>query len=560
MWCALRLRVERKKVQSTEVQSENKRVNNEQNPYYQPQGMPSMPPQGMPVPQGGAFMPPRPLKPRTWRERMMRRFGMDTAMQMPTKGALTIPNWIVGKSVVFFFISMIACWMAFGHVPGVDLWLVASISVVLFFYGGASMSRSWASTKEKRFLRNVFVAGFLVRLLWVLYCYFFFNPVHYGNTFGDTADVSWYMPFGEAIAQWIRNGFDGSFEELRLTWHSAIDDIGYPIWLGIVYWLTGSISDVFIPFFVKSIIGAYCAISIYRVAKRHFGEGAARLAALFVALNPNMVYWCGTMMKETEMVFFVCLAVDNFDRVLSSGKHYTFKTLLPGLLAGLALMFFRTVLGLVFFLAVFAHIVMASNRVMSMGKKILAGVLVAAVLAVSMGDRIRTQSEKLLDAAHSDSQKNNIEWRAETNSLAKYAGAAVFAPLIFTIPFPTMNQASELQLTQMLLMGGSYIKNIFSFFVILVLLMMLLSGEWRRHVFIVAYTGGYLMVLVMSAFAQSGRFHMPIMPILMLFAAYGVQIAKGNAKLKQGFTLVLVAEVLVCLAWNWFKLKGRGMI
>jgi hypothetical protein len=288
VWCALRLRVERKKVQSTEVQSENKRVNNEQNPYYQPQGMPSMPPQGMPVPQGGAFMPPRPLKPRTWRERMMRRFGMDTAMQMPTKGALTIPNWIVGKSVVFFFISMIACWMAFGHVPGVDLWLVASISVVLFFYGGVAMSRSWASTKEKRFLRNVFIAGFLVRLLWVLYCYFFFNPVHYGNTFGDTADVSWYMPFGEAIAQWIRNGFDGSFEELRLTWHSAIDDIGYPIWLGIVYWLTGSISDVFIPFFVTELLVitnmfTHWVWNVDRnlVFHREWGEMLIYLAALF---------------------------------------------------------------------------------------------------------------------------------------------------------------------------------------------------------------------------------------------------------------------------------------
>lgn len=530
-------------------------MTNQQDPNNQPQ-MPMQPP----MPQGGAFVPPMPPRPKGWRERMMRQLGMDTAMQSSTKGALTIPNWIVGKSIVFFFVSMIACWMAFGHVPGMDLWLVASISVVLFFYGGKSMSKSWAGTKEKRFLRNVFVAGFVIRLLFVLYMFLFFNPDHYGNTFGDTADTSWYMPFGEAIAQWIRNGFDGSFEHLRLTLHSAIDDVGYPIWLGIVYWLTGSVSDVLIPFVVKSIIGAYCAISIYRVAKRHFGEGVARLAAIFICVNPNMIYWCATMMKEAEMVFLVCLAVDNFDRVLNSGQRYTFKALLPGILSGLALMFFRTVLGLVFFLAVFAHIVMASNRVMSTGKKILAGVLVAAVLAVAVGDRIQTQSEKLIDAAQSDSQKTNMEWRAETNSLAKYAGAAVFAPLIFTIPFPTMNQASELQFTQMQLMGGSYIKNIFSFFVILVMVMMLISGEWRRHVFILAYTAGYLMVLVMSAFAQSGRFHMPVWPMLMLFAAYGVQIAKGNAKLRSGFTWVLVAEVVVCLAWNWFKLKGRGMI
>ena len=94
----------------------------------------------------------------------------------------------------------------------------------------------------------------------------------------------------------------------------------------------------------------------------------------------------------------------------------------------------------------------------------------------------------------------------------------------------------------------------------MVLLLLLLSGEWRKHVFILAYMCGYLVVLVFSGFAQSGRFHMPIWPMLMLFAAYGVQIAKGNVRLRRGFNMVLMAEVLVCLIWNWFKLKGRGMI
>ena len=156
-----------------------------------------------------------------------------------------------------------------------------------------------------------------------------------------------------------------------------------------------------------------------------------------------------------------------------------------------------------------------------------------------------------------------MEWRSNReggNSFAKYAGAAVFAPLILTIPFPTLNVANEAQLTQMQLAGGSYIKNLFSFFVITVLFLMLISGDWRRHVFILAYTCGYLVVLVFSGFAQSGRFHMPIWPMLMLFAAYGVQIAKGNVYIRNGFHQVVLLEVLVCLVWNWFKLKGRGMI
>jgi hypothetical protein len=532
-------------------------MNNNHYTYNQPPMGQMMPPpqMGMP-PQMGA------PHPRGWRERWMRRFGMDMSRPMQ-KGELTIPNWFNGKSIVFFFVAMLACWGVFGHVPTFDLVLVTSLSVLLFFYGGYTISNSYAHSNSKKFVRNVFWIGVAVRFVWILYMYFVFNPTHYGNTFGDTADVDWYMPFGEAISKWIKGEGTGTFGDVIETWGSAIDDVGYPFWLGIIYMLTGNASDVFIPFVLKCIVSSYCAVSIYNIAKRHYGEGTARIASLFVALNPNMIYWCASMMKETEMVFLTCLAIDNFDKVLTSGKKFTIKNLLPSLLAAMALMFFRSVLSIVVFLAFFAHIVMASQRVMSIGKKIIAGILVAAVLAVSMGDRIRTQSHDLMEKVQSDSQKENMEWRAQRengNTYAKYAGAAVFAPLIFTIPFPTMNQVLDSQTIQNLQSGGYYIKNILSFFVIIVMIMMLISGEWRRHVFILAYTIGYHLVLVMSSFAHSGRFHMPVIPMLMLFAAYGVQIAKTNGKVRRWYPIALVLEVVVCLAWGWFKLAGRGMI
>ena len=476
---------------------------------YNPQ---PLPPQGQMMQPGlmppGAVPPPPAMRkrpaPRGWRERWMRRFGMD--MTVPLKrGELTVPDWLTGKAIVVFFVAMFACHIAFGYVPALDLIMAACISIIIFFAGGSAMLRSWHREGEKGFVRNIFIAGLALRLLWMLYCYLVFNPGHYGTDFGDGSDVVWYMPFAKDLAEWIRGNSAMSFSEIVDFHGSAIDDIGYPMWLAIGYAIWGDWSDVFVPMLIKCVVSAYCAICIYRVAQRHFGEGAARIAAIFVCLNPNVIYWCGNMFKEAEMVFLCCLAVDNFDHVLSSGKQYTFKALLPGILAGLALMFFRTALGLVFFLAVFAHVVMASRRVMSMGKKILAGLLVALVLAVSMGDRIRTQSRELVEKVQSDSQGQNMEWRARQTeasgrqqSFAKYASAAVFAPLIFTIPFPTFCQANEAQLLQVQLSGGNYIRNILSFFVIILLLMMLISGEWRRHVFIIAYTCGYVMVLVMS--------------------------------------------------------------
>jgi hypothetical protein len=520
---------------------------------YNPQHSAPMPP--------GPMMPP-PMRPKAvgWQARFMRNYGMGAYAQ---KRDYRMPSWLIGRSVLFFFIAMLACWGVFGYVPGMDLIVASCVSVLLFFFGAQIMSQKWSVVKEKRFLRNVFIAGFLIRLVWIIYLYFVFNPNHYGNTFGDTADTEWYMAFGRDLAAWMRGDVALPLSGVIDRNMAAIDDVGYPMWLGVVYFLTGDISDVFIPFVVKSIVGAYCATLIYRVAKRHFGVGAARIAAIFVCLNPNMIYWCGTMMKEAEMVFVVCLAVDKLDEALSSGKKLTFRALWPGLLAGLYLFFFRDVLGIALFMGVAAHVVMASNKVLSLGKKIIAGVLIAATLLVAMGDRLLTRSEQLLEQVQGDAQQENMEWRGKReggNEFAKYAGAAVFAPLIFTIPFPTFNQALDSQLLQVQLSGGSFIKNILSFFVIVVLLLFLASGEWRRHVFIIAYTCTYLVILVFSAFAQSGRFHMPVWPMLMLFAAYGVQLARGNKRLRTGFILVLILEIIICLGWNWFKLKGRGMI
>ena len=63
------------------------------------------------LPMGQRMMPPQigVPRPRGWRERWMRRFGMDVVAAPMLKGEQTIPNWITGKSIVFFFISMFAC-------------------------------------------------------------------------------------------------------------------------------------------------------------------------------------------------------------------------------------------------------------------------------------------------------------------------------------------------------------------------------------------------------------------------------------------------------------------
>ena len=132
-------------------------------------------------------------------------------------------------------------------------------------------------------------------------------------------------------------------------------------------------------------------------------------------------------------------------------------------------------------------------------------------------------------------------------------------PMIFTMPFPTMTETPG-QENQKMIHGGNYVKNIISFFTIAALFIMLFSGNWRRYVLPVSILCGYLVVLVFSTFAHSERFHLPILPLHLMMAAYGISQMNKLRILQKGYPWWCALMIVAALAWNWFKLAGRGMI
>jgi hypothetical protein len=86
---------------------------------------------------------------------------------------------------------------------------------------------------------------------------------------------------------------------------------------------------------------------------------------------------------------------------------------------------------------------------------------------------------------------------------------------------------------------------------------MLFSGEWRKRVLPIALTCGYLVVLVFSNFAQSERFHFPILAFELMFAAYGISLMKNKHKRWYGIWLMVVGVAII--GWAWIKLAGRGL-
>jgi hypothetical protein len=173
---------------------------------------------------------------------------------------------------------------------------------------------------------------------------------------------------------------------------------------------------------------------------------------------------------------------------------------------------------------------------------------------ITVGVEIIEETQALWEG-RAENQSVGYEWRAETNSFAKYATASVFAPLIFTIPFSSM-VATPGQENQMMLNGANFIKNIMSGLTILAMFLLLMRGDWRKHILPIAVMMGYLVVLVFSNFAHSERFHLPVVPLEYMFAAYGV--TQVTNKHKRWYVIWLFGISVANIAWAWIKLVGRG--
>jgi len=511
-------------------------------PHQPTSGAPEMaqtmvPPQGSPIPPM-----PRMKKPQSF-----------------------FPRWLSRNAIITYFLALAVVTFMYSAYSLPWYYMLSGVVAVgvFFLYGSTAIKDTSIDKirKESRFEKRLFVTAFIPRVLLMILLYWIFQA-NYGNAFGfENGDATYYDDLGVFVAELIENGNFHFYDEIS-SWsrNSDIADMGYGVYVGFIYWLTGN--SIIAVRLIKCIISSLTVLLIYRLTKRNFGEQIGRVTAIFCALWPNFWYYCAVHLKEVEMVFLAVLFVEQADQMLRA-RNFTAWKVIPVLLIAAAMFTVRTPLGIVALLALIFSVVMSSTKVISWGKRVIVGLLAILLIGVTVGNRLEERAKKLVETVQSDQQKENMEWRSKReggNSFAKYAGTAVFAPMIFTIPFPSMVRPFEGQEVQQMLNGGNFIKNILSGFTIFAMFMLLVPGKWREHLLPLSFMLGYLVVLTMSTFAQSERFHQPVMPFEFMFAAYGLSIAVTKPKYKRWFTYWCALMYAACIAWNWFKLAGRGLI
>ena len=424
------------------------------------------------------------------------------------------------------------------------------------FYFAHHLPIAWKNYSPKAFAKKLFITALIIRIIYVVFSYWFYNEMT-GSPFEfGAADVMTYNEVGRYGHICLSNGEWNLLTKLELYAGFTLSDMGYPIYLSFLYWIFDD--SIFLTRILKAVWSAWTCVLVYKLASRNFGESVGRMAAIFCMLMPNFIFYCGIHLKETEMVFLIVLFAERADYAMRA-KQLDWKALIISIVAACILFLFRTALAAVAMIALATTLMLSSRRVLSLSKKIAIGTFVVLAMFATVGNQLMREAEELL-AKSGDNQTTSMQWRATRkggNEFAKYAGAAVFAPLIFTIPFPTLVDTPN-QENQRMIHGGNFVKNITSALTIFALFSLLFSGNWRRHVLIIAIGCGYLIVIALSAFAHSERFHLPALPFALMLAAYGISILGNKQKKWYNYWLILI--FVANIAWAWFKLKGRGLV
>lgn len=464
-----------------------------------------------------------------------------------------LPKYFTSKAITLYVVLLITCSLVFWG-KGLPLhWVTFGlVEVVGFFYFSNLLTKKWSSISSAIFAKKLFLTALTVRMLYVVFSFLFYTWMT-GEPFEfEAADAKGYH--GEAI--WLISLLKNDQLPVYIAYIKGnYSDMGYVAYLTSIYSIFGV--NIFVARLFKAALSALTCMLIYKLTQRNFGESAGRIAGILALLAPNLIYYCGLHVKETEMVFLTVFFLERADLLIRERK-FNPATLLITLLLGLSLFFFRTVLGATAMASlVLGFLLHSKSGNVGLLRKVAFGMTILALSLFLVGGRIEAEMNRYWGDRDSN-QQASMRARANTskgNSLATYGTTALFAPIILIAPFPTLVNV-ETQQNQMLLNGGFYTRNICVFFLLIGLLALWKRKQIRQHLLLLSFLFSYLAVLAMSKFALSERFHMPILSVIIILVAFGItQLDRKNVKYYLPY-LGLIA--LISIAWNLFKIAGRG--
>ncbi len=444
--------------------------------------------------------------------------------------------------------------MFFNYAMPIGVLLVGLLIVFLFFFGLNYFTAKWASYSFESVEFSIFLISLIVRLLFLLYMYFLTYWLDRDSfPFEINAADSWvYHNVGLELAD---TPFRDWLDVLSFNMKSR-SDFGYPLYQGLIYSLFGP-NTIMVRVF-NSILGAITVVLLGRFVKLSWGDSHAKVTAVIAMLFPTLVWYCGIQLKETLMSFLIVFSFYLIWRQRRSGQWSVWMILLSFTLC-FSLFFFRTFLAVLAFISLLLTFIPIGNGVKTknfLWAAVLIGIYLFYSLVASVGvfDDINRQV--------SDSEdffSRNLENEKSLLGNVQFDQVAL-APLIVAgaiiTPFPSYLNTEERQLAIYTRFQNDLVRNMMYFF-FYIGFYHVIRNKFKEYLSMIFFTIAYLAVITSAANSFQARFHMPIIPFIIIFI--GVGVVEVKSKLNRSWSLYLILIFLAQLMWTYFKLNIRGI-
>jgi len=423
------------------------------------------------------------------------------------------------------------------------------ITILVYFTGTWLIFQQWKNLQPSQFEWRLLLVALSIRIAAAVSFYFFYLsetgvPFEY-----NAVDSLFYHRTAITVSQHLRQ-MDFNFSSYLSG--VSFSDQGYNIFLGSVYAIFGP--SIIIVRLINTIFSTLTVILIYRLSKNLLSEHVARIAGIAALLLPNFLLYLGTHLKESLMVFLVMALLYQTVQFVKFQKRNAW-VICSLLLLFYMLFMFRTVLAAIMLASFILYVFFHAPPKSKIANFVAAGFLLIAfgylIFISQAGNEIGEYLAKRETAV-----ADNLQYRASRdggNKFAMAAGVPLFLAIIFIAPFPSFVFVPEQDLLWMFI-SANFIRNVYAFFT-LAGIVWIFKTNFRNCGLLLFFAFGYLGVLANSGFAISERFHMPVVPILLIFSSIG--IANYGLKLRRYYVVYLVFIMLFIIAWNYIKLAGR---
>ena len=463
-----------------------------------------------------------------------------------------LPAPIAQKGIAIYIASLALVSVFFySHIMPAVYMVMGLAWVTLFFGMTAWTSNKWFNWSGRRFTWVLLAVAVAVRAIWVGVSFFFYTR-HTGLPFEfEAADSIAYHDFAVQLSEMK---WGDAWRQLFRP-NEPLSDTGYFFYLEHLYRLIGP--SIVGARLVKCLWGALTCWLLYRLTARTTDETTGRLAGIMAGFMPNLIIYCGLHLKETEMILLTVAFLERCDSMLRKHSYDIGSVALP-LLLGVSLFTFRTVLGSAAVVSLIITLLFANRQAAQRPKRFVMAAGVTLAIAILAGSTIAGEVEDYWQNRSENQVEKRYKQTMDGNLWAQYATGTVMMPLMVVMPFPTMIDI-DLQHNQNVLHGGNYVRNFLGCFVLIAFFHAFFRGkDWRNKLLPLSFVGSYLCIIALSGYANSERFVLPALPLLLLFAADGVALLneKNYSYVKLWYWLLPV----MAIAWTIFKMGSRGIL